>query len=78
MATAFWTYYVISVFYCLYQLSKRWKKDVMPGGLGITPALDSVMVLFIGPVLAPVDFCITWVKLYRDAEQSRRDSGKIY
>ena len=44
MATAFWTYYVISVFYCIYQLSKRWRQSIMPGGLGVTPALDTVMV----------------------------------
>lgn len=78
MATAFWTYYVISVFYCIYQLSKRWRQSIMPGGLGVTPALDTVMVLFIGPFLAPVDFFLTWVKLYKEAEQARRDNEKIF
>jgi hypothetical protein len=78
MATTFWTYYVISVFYCIYQLSKRWKQSIMPGGLGVTPALDTVMVLFIGPFLAPVDFFLTWVRLYKDAEQARRDNQKNY
>jgi hypothetical protein len=51
---------------------------MMPGGLGVTPALDSVMVLFIGPFLAPVDFFLTWVRLYKDAEQARRDNQKNY
>jgi hypothetical protein len=50
----------------------------MPGGLGVTPALDTVMVLFIGPFLAPVDFFLTWVRLYKDAEQAKRDNEKIY
>ena len=44
----------------------------MPGGLGVTPALDSIMVLFIGPFLAPVDFFLTWVRLYKEAEEARR------
>ncbi len=78
MATAFWTYYVISVFYCIYQLSKRWKQSIMPGGLGVTPALDTIMVLFIGPFLAPIDFFLTWVRIYKDADQSRIDNEKIY
>jgi hypothetical protein len=44
----------------------------MPGGLGVTPALDTIMVLFIGPFLAPVDFFLTWVRLYKEAEEARR------
>jgi hypothetical protein len=78
MATAFWTYYVISVFYCIYQLSKRWNKDIMPGGLGISPGLDTIMVLFIGPFLAPVDFFLTWIRIYKDAEEAKRNNEKVY
>jgi hypothetical protein len=28
--------------------------------------------------LAPVDFFLTWVRLYKDAEQARRDNQKNY
>ncbi len=42
----FWTFYAVSLVYCFIQVSKRWKKDAMPGGLGINPGLDTLAILF--------------------------------
>jgi hypothetical protein len=69
------TYYVICVIYCFYQLSNRYRKDMMPGGLGVTPAMDAIMVI-LGWVLAPIDFFLTWVRLYKEAEEARRRGNK--
>ena len=68
----FLTYYLICLAYCIYQLSKRWRRDVMDGGLGITPGLDLLMVMVMAWVLAPVDIALTWIRLYREAEEARR------
>ena len=73
----FWTFYVVSVIYCLVQVSKRWNKDAMPGGLGISPGLDTLAILFLAPFLMLVDATLTWVKLYKDAEESRRNQTKL-
>ena len=74
----FWTIYAISVIYCFYQLMKRYKAtDLRGGGLDAAPALDSVMVLFLAPVLAVVDVTLTWIKLYKKAEEARRNQSKI-
>lgn len=70
----FLTYYLVCVVYCVYQLSKRWRRDVMPGGLGITPGMDMIAVLMMAWVLAPVDATLTWIRLYKEAEQSRIDN----
>lgn len=74
--TIFWTYYVICVIYCFYQLSKRYRQDES-GGLYITPALDSIVVISLAWVLAPVDFFITWVRLYRSGEEARRKHTRV-
>ncbi len=74
----FWTYYVISVIYCFYQISKRWKSDVMAGGLGINPGLDSLAIIILAPILMVVDVTLTWVRLYKEAEEARRKKDKIY
>ena len=44
----------------------------MDGGLGITPGLDLLMVMAMAWVLAPVDAALTWIRLYREAEEARR------
>jgi hypothetical protein len=50
----------------------------MPGGLGVNPGLDTLAVLFLAPVLMVVDVTLTWVRLYKEAEESRRKKDKIY
>jgi hypothetical protein len=74
----FWSIYVASVLYCFYQLLKRYKAtDLRGGGLDSAPALDAVMVLFLAPVLAVVDVTLTWIRLYKEAEEARRNQSKI-
>jgi hypothetical protein len=50
---------------------------MMPGGLGVTPAMDVIVVLMLGWILAPVDFFLTWVRVYKEAEESRRNQTKL-
>ena len=73
----FTTYYIICVIYCFYQLSNRYRKEMMPGGLGVTPAMDAIAVLMLGWALAPVDFFLTWVRIYKEAEEARRNRTKL-
>jgi hypothetical protein len=68
----FWSIYVASVLYCFYQLLKRYKATDLRGG-----GLDAVMVLFLAPVLAVVDVTLTWIRLYKEAEEARRNQSKI-
>ena len=73
----FWTYYLICLTYCIIMLAKRWNRDVMAGGLGITPGLDTLGILIMAPILAPVDITLTWIRLYREAEEARRNQTKL-
>jgi hypothetical protein len=74
----FWTIYVVSVIYCFYQLVKRYNAtDLRGGGLDSAPGLDAIMVLFLAPVLAVVDVSLTWIRLYKEAEEVRRSKNKI-
>ena len=74
----FWTIYAVSVIYCFYQLVKRYRvTDLRGGGLDSAPGLDAVMVLFIAPVLAVVDVTLTWIRLYKEAEEARRRNNTL-
>jgi len=51
---------------------QKWNRDVRAGGLGISPGLDSLALLLMCWILAPVDIFLTWVRVYREAEEARR------
>ena len=69
------TYYVICIAYCFYQLNKKYKNRGVD--YGTSPELDSIMVLVMAWVLAPVDVSLTWIRWYKEAEQARIDQTNL-
>lgn len=65
----FVSYYVICIVYCFYQLNKKYKNRGVD--YGTSPELDSIMVLVMAGILAPVDVSITWIRMVKEAEQAR-------
>jgi len=63
-------YYIICIIYCFYQLNKKYKNRGVE--YGTSPELDSIMVLIMAWVLAPVDVSITWIRMVKEAEDARR------
>jgi len=51
--------YILSIIYCLYKLAQRSSDKSMGGGIGETPALDTLMVLALAPFLAICDILIS-------------------
>lgn len=74
----FWTYYLICLAYCIFMSVRRWNRDVMAGGLGISPGLDALGLLIMCWILAPVDIFLTWVRIYKEAEEVRRNKTKVF
>jgi hypothetical protein len=68
-------YYIICVIYCFYQLSKKYKTRGIE--MGTSPEMDSIMVLIMAWVLAPVDVSITWIRMVKEAEQARISQSRI-
>ena len=68
----FINYYLICFSYCLYMSFKKWNRDITTGGLGITPGMDTLAMLIMCWALAPVDVFLTWMRIYREAEEARR------
>ena len=67
----FVSYYVICVIYCFYQLFFKLKHRYDDGPTGNSPELDSIMVLMMAWVLAPIDISLTWIRWYKAAEEAR-------
>ena len=68
----FITYYVICIIYCFYQLFRKFNQRYDSGPTGNSPELDSIMVLMMAWILAPIDVSLTWIRWYKDAEEARR------
>jgi hypothetical protein len=56
---------------------KKWNRDVMAGGLGISPGLESLGLMLMCWALAPIDVALTWIRLYKEAEEVRRNNNRI-
>ena len=69
--------WILSSIYCLYKLYKRSKLTSLDGVIGYSPGLEVIMVLVLGPLLAVIDISLTWINIYKDAEEARRRSEKI-
>lgn len=39
--------------------------------IGVSPGLDLIMVLVLAPALAVVDLSLTWIRMYKEAEEAR-------
>ena len=68
----FLAYYLITFVYCIFMSARKWNRDVRAGGLGITPGLDTMAILLMCWALAPVDIFLTWMRVYKEAEEARR------
>jgi len=42
------------------------------GVIGYSPGLEILMVIMIGPILAIIDISLTWIRIYKEAEEARR------
>jgi hypothetical protein len=67
-------YYVLCVVYCFYQLNKKYRNRGVD--YGTSPELDSIMVLMMAWVLAPIDVSITWIRMVKEAEEAKRRQEK--
>jgi hypothetical protein len=56
--------------------ARKWNRDVQSGGFGVTPGLDTLAILMMCWALAPVDIFLTWVRVYKEAEEVRRKVDK--
>ena len=72
----FVTYYLICVVYCFYQLFRTYRKRYSSDPTGQSPELDTIMVLMMAWVLAPVDASLTWIRWVAEAEEARRRNEK--
>jgi hypothetical protein len=65
-------YYVICVVYCFYQLFSKYKQRYDGSITSNSAELDTLMVMVMAWVLAPIDISLTWIRWVKEAEETRR------
>ena len=71
------TYYLVCVAYCFYQLFKNLSKRYDNTPTGASPELDTIMVIVMAWILAPIDVSLTWIRWYKEAEEARIRQSKL-
>ena len=64
--------YIISIAYCIY---KMYKSNSMryEDPTHATPALETLAILVMAPVLMAVDVSFTWIRKYKEYKQEKED-----
>jgi len=70
-------YYLICVVYCFYQLFSKYKQRYDGSVTSNSAELDTIMVIVMAWVLAPIDISLTWIRWVKEAEEAKRRSEKI-
>lgn len=70
-------YYIICVIYCFYQLFKNLNKRYDGSITANSAELDTIMVVVMAWILAPIDVSLTWIRWYKEAEQARINQTKF-
>ena len=70
--SVFGIYYLLCLAYCIIMQARKWNREVRAGGLGVSPGLDTLALLVMCWALAPVDIFLTWVRVYKEADEAKR------
>ena len=70
-------YYIICVIYCFYQLFKNLNKRYDGSVTSQSPELDTIMVIVMAWILAPIDVALTWIRWVKEAEEAKRRQSKL-
>ena len=71
------TYYLICVVYCFYQLFSKYKKRYDGSLTSNSAELDTIMVIVMAWVLAPIDISLTWIRWVKEAEEAKRRAERF-
>lgn len=71
------TIYVVSVLYCVYKMYRSYSKGKVDP-VYASPGLETLAILAMAPVLMAVDASMTWIRLYKEADEVKRSREKVF
>ena len=69
---------MLCVFYCVFKMYKSYVKRHGTDVIGVSPGLETLAIVALAPILTLVDVVMTWIRLYKDSGESKKNDQKIY
>lgn len=69
--------YLVSVVYCIWRMTRSYMKTHGNNVIGSSPGLETLAILVMAPVMMVVDVSMTWIRIYKEAEQARRNNSSL-
>ena len=66
--------YIISIVYCIWRMTVSYQRKNEADPTYATPALETLAILVMAPVLMAVDISFTWIRKYKERRQQKEDS----
>lgn len=66
--------YIISIVYCVWRMTVSYQRKNEADPTYATPALETLAILVMAPVLMAVDISFTWIRKYKERRQQKEDS----
>ena len=66
--------YIISIVYCVWKMTVSYQRKNEADPTYATPALETLAILVMAPVLMAVDISFTWIRKYKERRQQKEDS----
>ena len=73
----FLSFYLVSVIYCIWRMTRSYMKTHGNNVIGSSPGLETLAIIVMAPVMMVVDVSLTWIRIYKDAEQARRNNSSL-
>ena len=65
--------YIISIVYCIWRMTASYQKRNGGDPTYATPALETLAIMVMAPVLMAVDVSFTWIRKYKEYKQEKED-----
>ena len=65
--------YIISIIYCVWKMTVSYQRKNEADPTYATPALETLAILVMAPVLMAVDISFTWIRKFKEYKEEKKD-----
>ena len=70
-------FYLVSVVYCIWRMTRSYMKTHGNNVIGSSPGLETLAIIVMAPVMMVVDVSLTWIRIYKESEEARRRNSSL-
>ena len=63
--------YLVSIVYCVWKMTRSYMKKNEVDPTYASPALETLAILLMAPLLMAVDVSMTWIRKYKESKETK-------